>query len=147
MFCGLAAIEHHPARRWTATASFMLQSALVMGAFIYPLLHISVLPETLLRPRIFVPVSNGEVRPETATTDHPSGPASGAASDHCVAFEEQSDFDEPNIRSWVPIRASDRRRHSRQPIFANHFHPQCEHSPSSASGCISRARGSEVYRP
>jgi periplasmic protein TonB len=74
MFSGLAAIEHHPARRWTATASFMLQSALVMGAFIYPLLHISVLPETLLRPRIFVPVSNGEVRPETATTDHPSGP-------------------------------------------------------------------------
>ncbi len=75
MFSGLAAIEHPPARRWTAMTSFMLQSALVMGAFIYPLLHLSVLPETLLRPRIFVPVSNGEVRPETASTDHAPGPS------------------------------------------------------------------------
>jgi hypothetical protein len=77
MFSGLAGIEHHPARRWTATASFMLQSALVMGAFIYPLLHLNVLPETLLRPRIFVPVSNGEVRPETAGRDRVSGPSPG----------------------------------------------------------------------
>jgi periplasmic protein TonB len=75
MFSGLAGIEHHPARRWTATASFMLQSALVMGAFFYPLLHLNVLPETLLRPRIFVPVSNGEVPPETASRDRASGPS------------------------------------------------------------------------
>jgi periplasmic protein TonB len=72
MFSGLAAIEHHPARRWTATASFMLQSALVLGAFIYPLLHPTVLPEAFLRRRIFVPMSSGEVHAETTNVGHGS---------------------------------------------------------------------------
>jgi periplasmic protein TonB len=147
MFSGLAGIEHHPARRWTATASFMLQSALVMGAFIYPLLHLNVLPETLLRPRIFVPVSNGEVPPETASRDRASGPSPALHPIVVSPWIKQSDFDEPNIRSWVPICASDRRGRSREPKFANQFNPQREHSPGSAFGRISRARGSEVLRP
>jgi protein TonB len=73
MFSGLAAIEHHPARRWTAMASFMVQSALLMGAFVYPLLHPSGLPEALMRRRIFVPASNGEVRVETSRNPSNSG--------------------------------------------------------------------------
>jgi periplasmic protein TonB len=72
MFSGLAAIEHHPVRKWTAMASFMLQSAVVVAAFVYPLLYPSVLPEAFLRRRIFVPMSSGEVRAENTTVGHGS---------------------------------------------------------------------------
>jgi periplasmic protein TonB len=72
MFSGLTAVEHHPVRKWTAMASFMLQSGVVVAAFVYPLLHPSVLPEAFLRRRIFVPMSSGEVRAESNSNAHPT---------------------------------------------------------------------------
>ncbi len=72
MFSGLAVIEEHPARRWTALASFMLHSALVVAALVLPMLYPHTLPDALMRRRIFVPVSNGEVRAEAGRTSSTS---------------------------------------------------------------------------
>jgi protein TonB len=72
MFSGLAVIEEHPARRWTALASFMLQSVLVVAALVLPMLYPHTLPDALMRRRIFVPVSNGEVRTEASRTSSTS---------------------------------------------------------------------------
>jgi len=68
MFSGLAVIEEHPVRRWTALASFMLQSALVIAALVFPMLYPHTLPDALMRRRIFVPMSNGVVRAEANRT-------------------------------------------------------------------------------
>ncbi len=68
MFSGLAVIEEHPVRRWTALASFMLQSALAIAALVFPMLYPHTLPDALMRRRIFVPMSNGEVRAEANRT-------------------------------------------------------------------------------
>jgi protein TonB len=68
MFSGLAMIEKHPVSRWTALASFMLQSALVVAALVFPMLYPHTLPDALMRRRIFVPMSNGEVRTEANRT-------------------------------------------------------------------------------
>jgi periplasmic protein TonB len=66
MFSGLAVIEEHPVTR-TALASFMLQSAIVVAALVFPMLYPHTLPDGLMRRRIFVPISSGEVRAEANT--------------------------------------------------------------------------------
>src|SRR5437764_107346 len=65
MFSGLAAVEEHHGKRWTAVASFAMQGILVSAALILPLLHPGDLSEAFARHRIFVPVTFGDthVRP------------------------------------------------------------------------------------
>jgi len=60
MFSGLAAIEEHHGKRWTAVASFAMQGILVSAALILPLLHPADLSEAFARHRIFVPVTFGD---------------------------------------------------------------------------------------
>ena len=61
MFSGLFPAQ--PAtRRWTTLASFTTQSALVVAALVFPMLYPQNLPQMFLARRIFVPMSNGEVR-------------------------------------------------------------------------------------
>ena len=63
MFAGLDVVRAHPARRWTAIASFTLQAALVGAALVLPLLKPESLPETFSRRQIFRPLSAGVERP------------------------------------------------------------------------------------
>jgi|SRR5450631_517790 protein TonB len=66
MFSGLSAASHS-ARRWTAPASFMLQAVIIAGVMVFPMVYPQSLPPVFLDRRIFVPLSNGEVRAETST--------------------------------------------------------------------------------
>ena len=61
MFSGLSATQPST-RRWTALASFTLQAVLVTAALVFPMLYPQNLPQVFLARRIFVPMSNGEVR-------------------------------------------------------------------------------------
>ena len=72
MFSGLAAIEEHHGKRWTAMASFAMQGILVSAALMLPLLHPADLPEAFARHRIFAPVSFGEahIRPSQQIPQH-----------------------------------------------------------------------------
>ena len=63
MFAGLDVVRAHPARRWTAIASFTLQAALVGAALVLPLLKPESLPEAFSRRQIFRPLSAGVERP------------------------------------------------------------------------------------
>jgi periplasmic protein TonB len=64
MFSGLSATQSS-ARRWTALASFTLQVAFVSAALVFPMLYPKKLPPVFLNRRIFVPMSNGDVRAES----------------------------------------------------------------------------------
>jgi protein TonB len=64
MFSGLSAPQPS-ARRWTALTSFTLQAVVVAVALFFPMLYPQNLPPVFLARRIFVPVSNGEVRADT----------------------------------------------------------------------------------
>jgi periplasmic protein TonB len=64
MFSGLSP-NQPSARRWTALASFTLQSVLVTAALVFPMLYPQNLPQVFLARRIFVPLSRGEVRADT----------------------------------------------------------------------------------
>ena len=72
MFSGLAAVEEHHGKRWTAVASFAMQGILVSAALILPLLHPADLSEAFARHRIFVPVTFGDthVRPNQDMMQH-----------------------------------------------------------------------------
>src|SRR5881392_645921 len=72
MFAGLDVVHTHPARRWTALASFTLQAALVGTALVLPLLKPASLPEAFARRPIFRPISAGVERPHEIqnTTSH-----------------------------------------------------------------------------
>jgi hypothetical protein len=76
MFDGLDVVHAHPARRWTAIASFTLQAALVAAALALPLLKPESLPDAFSRRQIFRPLSAGVERPRanqntnTSSTDH-----------------------------------------------------------------------------
>jgi protein TonB len=72
MFSGLATVEEHHGKRWTAMASFAVQGILVSAALMLPLLHPADLPEAFARHRIFVPMSFGEahVRASQVVTQH-----------------------------------------------------------------------------
>ena len=75
MFSGLSAAQPS-ARRWTALASFTLQSTAVTTALVFPMLYPQKLPPVFLARRIFVPMSPGEVRADTNRRGTgPSGPA------------------------------------------------------------------------
>ena len=75
MFSGLSAAQPS-ARRWTALASFTLQATVVTAALVFPMLYPQNLPPVFLNRRIFVPMSNGEVRADTnRRRAGPSGPA------------------------------------------------------------------------
>lgn len=74
MFAGLEPIHENPARRWTAMVSFTLQAAIVAMALVIPLLRPQRLPEALVRRRIFVPMSSGDVPAQpTHTAGQPTG--------------------------------------------------------------------------
>src|SRR6266480_19370 len=72
MFSGLAAMEEHHGKRWTAMASFAMQGILVSAALMLPLLHPADLPEAFARHRIFAPVPFGEahIRPSQDVRQH-----------------------------------------------------------------------------
>jgi protein TonB len=72
MFSGLAAVEEHHGKRWTAVASFAMQGILVSAALILPLLYPAELSEAFARHRIFVPVTFGDthVRPNQDIMQH-----------------------------------------------------------------------------
>ena len=79
MFSGLSAAQPS-ARRWTALASFILQAVFVTAALVFPMLYPQKLPPVFLARRIFVPMSNGEVRAESHRTGTSStGPAKPTA--------------------------------------------------------------------
>jgi periplasmic protein TonB len=59
MFSGLADIEEHHGKRWTAIASFVLQGVIVSAAVILPLLNPAGLPD--LKHRLFTPISLGDL--------------------------------------------------------------------------------------
>jgi hypothetical protein len=52
MFAGLDVVHTHPARRWTALASFTLQAALVGTALVLPLLEPASLPEAFAQANL-----------------------------------------------------------------------------------------------
>ncbi|HEY4054932.1 MAG TPA: energy transducer TonB [Terriglobales bacterium] len=63
MFDGLDVVHAHPARRWTAIASFTLQAAFVGAALMLPLIKPESLPEAFALRPIFRPLSQGVERP------------------------------------------------------------------------------------
>jgi len=73
MFSDLAASQGSAVRRWTAMASFTLQSALVAAALVYPLLYPQSLPPVMRT--LFLPASNPEIpeRPQTNVSHASSG--------------------------------------------------------------------------
>jgi periplasmic protein TonB len=60
MFSGLDVVDVRHGRRWTATASFVLQGILVSAAFVLPLLKPAILPDGLMRHRIALPIAFGD---------------------------------------------------------------------------------------
>lgn len=60
MFSGLEVADVRHGRRWTATASFVLQGILVSAAFVLPLLNPAILPDSLMRHRIALPIAFGD---------------------------------------------------------------------------------------
>jgi periplasmic protein TonB len=72
MFAGLEVVHAHPARRWTAIASFTLQAALVGAALVLPLLQPESLPEALARRPIFRPLSAGVEHPPVTQNSNSS---------------------------------------------------------------------------
>jgi len=68
MFDGLDVVHAHPARRWTAIASFTLQAAMVAAALTLPLLKPQSLPEAFSHRQIFRPLSAGVERPTVNQT-------------------------------------------------------------------------------
>jgi protein TonB len=74
MFAGLAAVEQHHGKGWTALVSFTLQGILVSAAVILPLMNPLGLPD--MRPHIALPVSlsNPPIRPrQDARPQHGGG--------------------------------------------------------------------------
>lgn len=61
MFSGLDVVDVRHGRRWTATASFVLQGIVVSAAFVLPLIYPNNLPDSLLRHPLLTPISFGEV--------------------------------------------------------------------------------------
>ena len=61
MFSGLDVVDVRHGRRWTATASFVLQGIVVSAAFVLPLIYPTNLPDSLLRHPLLTPISFGEV--------------------------------------------------------------------------------------
>ena len=62
MFSGLDVVDVRHGRRWTATASFVLQGILVSAAFVLPLLNPAILPDGLVRHQITLPISLSDPR-------------------------------------------------------------------------------------
>src|SRR5215467_12746166 len=60
MFSGLDVVDVRHGRRWTAMASFVLQGILVSAAFVLPLLNPAILPDSLMRHRIALPIALGD---------------------------------------------------------------------------------------
>jgi periplasmic protein TonB len=60
MFSGLEVVDVRHGRRWTAMASFVLQGILVTAAFVLPLLNPAILPDSLTRHRITLPIAFGD---------------------------------------------------------------------------------------
>jgi protein TonB len=61
MFSGLEVANVRHGRRWTATASFVLQGIVVSAAFVLPLIYPTNLPDSLLRHSLLTPISFGEI--------------------------------------------------------------------------------------
>src|SRR5579863_4240821 len=97
MFSGLSAAQ--PARRrWTALASFALQAALLTAALVFPMLYPQNLPQVFLAQRIFVPMSNGEVR--AATNPGRSGSSGLTLAHPIVVSSNVNDF---RVLDAVPL--------------------------------------------
>ena len=62
MFAGIDVAHQHPTRGWTAIASFTAQAAFVGAVLVYPIFYPQKLSDPFAHPRIFVPMSSGEVR-------------------------------------------------------------------------------------
>ena len=76
MFSGLPAAQEAPVRRWTALASFTLQTAVVAALLVFPLLYPQTLTSAFTTRRIFAPVSYAEVH---ETTTVPAGHTNGVS--------------------------------------------------------------------
>ena len=72
MFSAISAAQPS-ARHWTTLASLTLQVVAVTVALVFPILYPQKLPPVFLTRRIFVPMSGGEVRAETTTSETSSG--------------------------------------------------------------------------
>ena len=78
MFTGLDAAQTHPARRWTAVASFSLQAMLIGAMLIVPLFRPATLPDAFRLRQIFLPepqgVQQAEVNPHMNNAVSSSAP-------------------------------------------------------------------------
>ncbi len=89
MFSGLSVVQL-PARRWTALASFTLQSTIIAAVLAFPMLYPQNLPSAFLARRIFAPMSDAEVtaadsKPGTGSSQAPR-PSIVVAPDHGIIF-------------------------------------------------------------
>lgn len=91
MFSALSA-SHPSTRRWTALTSFALQTTLVAAALVLPMLWPQDLPQVFLARRIFVPLSQGEVRanvnPGTRGSVGPGRAQPLVVSRHGISFSD-----------------------------------------------------------
>lgn len=83
MFSGLA-VTQPSTRRWTALTSFTVQSAIVAAALVLPMLHPQSLAPAFLVKRIFVPMSDGEVRPPAPAASTVAPHAGGLSMAHPI---------------------------------------------------------------